>query len=50
MEPPPERSIEAGDEEMRVRREDWIEAAVQAFCRARDARRRFEQSSGRGGA
>ena len=49
MEPPPERSIEAGDEEMRVRRGDWIEGAVQAFCRARDSRRRFEQSAGRGG-
>lgn len=49
MEAPPERAIDVGDDEMRVRAEDWIEKAVQAFCRARDARTRFERVAGRGG-
>lgn len=33
---------EGASEEARTRREDWIEDAVQAFCRTREARRRFE--------
>jgi hypothetical protein len=33
---------EGVSEEARTRRADWIEGAVQAFCRSRQARRRFE--------
>lgn len=29
-------------EDARLRREEWIEEAVQAFCRSKDARKRFE--------
>ena len=42
--PPP-----AGEtEEARRRKEEWIEETVQAFCRARDARTRFERAVARG--
>jgi len=35
-------------EDATARKEQWIEEAVQAFCRARDARVRFERTLGRG--
>ena len=46
VEAPPEPA--AGDEKARALAEEWIERAVQAFCRARDARVRFERAIGRG--
>jgi hypothetical protein len=44
VEPPPD----GVGEEALARKEQWIEQAVQAFCRARDARLRFERAIGRG--
>ncbi len=48
VEPPPERALGVGAEEALAQAEEWIERAVQAFCRARDARVRFERAIGRG--
>lgn len=48
VEAPPERAIGVAEEEARAHAEEWIEQAVQAFCRARDARARFERAIGRG--
>ena len=45
MTPPPEGS----DERARALQLDWIERAVDAFCRARDTRLRFERAIERGG-
>ena len=42
----PERTIGVAAEEARAEAEEWIERAVQAFCRARDARVRFERAMG----
>lgn len=42
---PPETA--SGDEDARAQADAWIERAVQAFCRARDARVRFERAIGR---
>ncbi|NJN05089.1 MAG: hypothetical protein HC814_00010 [Rhodobacteraceae bacterium] len=44
IEPPPEGVGEDAD----ARKEQWIEQTVQAFCRTRDARVRFEHALGRG--
>lgn len=49
IEAPPERALGVAAEDARVRAEEWIERAVQAFCRARDARLRFERALRRGG-
>jgi len=43
--PPPPDDMGA---DAAARKEQWIEGAVQAFCRARDARVRFERALGRG--
>jgi hypothetical protein len=39
---------EGEGEEARARQEEWIDAAVQAFCRGREARARFERALARG--
>jgi hypothetical protein len=44
VEPPPD----GVGEDALARKEQWIEEAVQAFCRARDARLRFERALSRG--
>jgi hypothetical protein len=44
VEPPPD----GVGEDALARKEQWIEQAVQAFCRARDARLRFQRAIGRG--
>lgn len=49
VESPPERALGESAEEVHARADDWIERAVQAFCRARDARLRFERSVGAAG-
>ena len=46
VEAPPEPVT--GEDENRALAEEWIERAVQAFCRMRDARVRFERAIGRG--
>ncbi len=48
VEPPPERALGAGNEEAQAQAEEWIERAVQVFCRAREARVRFERAIARG--
>jgi hypothetical protein len=49
IESPPERALGVAAEDARIRAEEWIERAVQAFCRARDARIRFERALRRSG-
>jgi hypothetical protein len=49
VEAPPERGIGVAAEEARAQAEEWIERAVQAFCRAREARVRFERAMGSAG-
>lgn len=41
---------DGSSEDARTRQRDWIEGAVDAFSRARDARRRFERAVASGGA
>lgn len=47
VEAPPERGLGVPAEEARAEAERWIARAVQAFCRARDARARFERTIAR---
>ncbi len=48
VERPPEPQPAASSEEAQALAESWIERAVQAFCRARDARVRFERALAKG--